>query len=170
MSMASSSNHPPEEAAAQPPGRLSFYLSTLSRAGPIFTDKEFEPGAELGRPVDGRSVVGDGTENQRRGPRRAWDAKEDENALNLRMDMPGLSKEDVKVTVEQNTLIVKVQASSEEEAAESGGRRYVSRLDLLPNVYKLDSIKAEMKNGVLRLVTPKVKDEERKDVYQVQVN
>lgn len=55
------------------------------------------------------------------GPRRAWDAKEDENALNLRMDTPGLSK-DVKVTVEQNTLIVKGQASSEEEAAESGGR------------------------------------------------
>lgn len=42
-----------------------------------------------------------------RGRRRAWDAKEDDKALYVRMDMRGLSKDDVKVTVELNTLMVK---------------------------------------------------------------
>ena len=33
----------------------------------------------------------------------------------------------------------------------------------------MDKIKAEMKNGVLRVVVPKVKEEQRKDVFQVNV-
>ncbi|KAI4323782.1 hypothetical protein L6164_023360 [Bauhinia variegata] len=36
-----------------------------------------------------------------------WDAKESDDALHLRVDMPGLDKEDVKVSVVQNTLTIK---------------------------------------------------------------
>ncbi|KAJ0104939.1 hypothetical protein Patl1_18499 [Pistacia atlantica] len=100
--------------------------------------------------------------------RRGWDVKEDKDTLLLRMDMPGLSKEDVKISVENNTLIIKGEAQEESDDEESG-RRFSSRLDLPPTLYKLDEIKAEMKNGILKLVVPKVKEEERKDVYQVQV-
>ncbi|KAG7028385.1 Small heat shock protein, chloroplastic [Cucurbita argyrosperma subsp. argyrosperma] len=102
------------------------------------------------------------------GSRRGWDAREDEDALYLRMDMPGLSKEDVKVSVEQNTLIIKGEAAKESEYEEDR-RRFSSRLDLPDNLYQLDSIKAEMKNGVLKLSVPKVKEEERKDVKHVTV-
>ncbi|PKI39817.1 hypothetical protein CRG98_039862 [Punica granatum] len=102
------------------------------------------------------------------GSRRSWDVKEDNDALFLRMDMPGLGKEDVKISVEQNTLIIKGQGEKETEDEESR-RRYSSRLDLPPNLYKLGEIKAEMKNGVLKVVVPKVKEEERKDVYQVKI-
>ncbi|KAK8285190.1 hypothetical protein V6Z12_D08G207800 [Gossypium hirsutum] len=63
--------------------------------------------------------------------RKGWDMREDNNALYIRIEMPGLSKEDVKISV--------------------------------------DEIKAEMKNGVLKVVVPKVKEDERKDVYQVTV-
>ncbi|KAF8380489.1 hypothetical protein HHK36_027976 [Tetracentron sinense] len=97
-----------------------------------------------------------------------WDVKEDEEALYVRMDMPGLGKEDVKVLVEQNTLVIKGEGQKESEEEESG-RRYTSRLDLPQNLYKLDQIKAEMKNGVLKVVVPKVKEEERKDVVQVPI-
>ncbi|KEH17176.1 small heat shock protein [Medicago truncatula] len=38
------------------------------------------------------------------GVRRGWDAKEIEDSLLLRLDMPGLGKEDVNISVEQNTL------------------------------------------------------------------
>ena len=39
--------------------------------------------------------------------RSGWDAKETEDSLLLRLDMPGLGKEDVKISIEQNTLTIK---------------------------------------------------------------
>lgn len=99
--------------------------------------------------------------------------REDNNALYIRIEMPGLSKEDVKISVEQNTLIIRGEGGKdwedEEEEEVGGGIRYSSRLDLPPTMYKVDEIKAEMKNGVLKVVVPKVKEDERKDVYQVTV-
>ncbi|KAL3737979.1 hypothetical protein ACJRO7_019500 [Eucalyptus globulus] len=98
------------------------------------------------------------------GSRRAWDVKEDDKALWLRIDMPGLSKEDVKVAVEQNTLIIRGEGGEPEVGGvEEGTRRYSSRIDLPLDLYKLEEIKAEMKNGVLKVVVPKVQEAERKD-------
>ncbi|CAH9086449.1 unnamed protein product [Cuscuta europaea] len=106
-------------------------------------------------------------------PRRGWDVREDENALYIKMDMPGLDKGDVKVSVEENTLLIKGELAEEEakknDGEDYGRRRYSTRLEIPPNLYKLDSIKAEMKNGVLKVAVPKVKQEERKDVFQVNV-
>lgn len=101
--------------------------------------------------------------------RRGWDVREDEDALQLKVDMPGLAKEDVKVSVEENTLIIKGEAEKETEEEEQR-RRYSSRIDLTPKMYKIDGIKAEMKNGVLKVTVPKLKDEEKKDVFQVMVD
>ncbi|RRT62666.1 hypothetical protein B296_00043283 [Ensete ventricosum] len=85
--------------------------------------------------------------------------------------MPGLGKEQVKVWAEHNTLIIKGEGDKEagEEGEESVGRRYSSRIDLPPESYRMDQIRAEMKNGVLKVVVPKVKEEERKDVFQVKI-
>ncbi|VFQ88750.1 unnamed protein product [Cuscuta campestris] len=106
-------------------------------------------------------------------PRRGWDVKEDDNALYINMDMPGLGKGDVKVWVEENTLMIKGEEAGEEvkeDGEEYARRRYSTRLDIPANLYKLDAIKAEMKNGVLKVAVPKVKQEERKDVFQVNVD
>ncbi|KAI3917455.1 hypothetical protein MKX01_029247 [Papaver californicum] len=102
------------------------------------------------------------------GLRRGWDAREDENCLCLKIDMPGLSKEEVNVSVDQNTLSIKGEGGKESDD-EGSVRRYSSRIDLPPKVYKLDEIRAEMKNGVLKVFVPKVKEEERSDVVQVNV-
>ncbi|KAI3843385.1 hypothetical protein MKW92_013205 [Papaver armeniacum] len=102
------------------------------------------------------------------GLRRGWDAREDENSLCLKIDMPGLSKEEVNVSVDQNTLTIRGEGGKETDDEESV-RRYSSRIDLPPKVYKLDEIRAEMKNGVLKVFVPKVKEEERSDVVQVNV-
>lgn len=102
------------------------------------------------------------------GARRGWDAKEDNDALYLRIDMPGLGKEHVKVSAEQNTLIIRGEGEKESEDDEAG-RRYSSRIDLPEGLYKMDQIRAEMRNGVLKVTVPKVKEEERKDVFSVQI-
>uniref|UniRef100_A0A2N9GGE1 SHSP domain-containing protein n=1 Tax=Fagus sylvatica TaxID=28930 RepID=A0A2N9GGE1_FAGSY len=103
------------------------------------------------------------------GSRRGWDVKEDNDALYIRLEMPGLGKEDVKVSVEENTLTIKGEGEKVSEEEEESKRRYSSRLDLPQKLYKLDSIKAEMKNGVLKVVVPKVKEEEKKEVFHVNI-
>ncbi|RWR97971.1 small heat shock protein, chloroplastic-like protein isoform X2 [Cinnamomum micranthum f. kanehirae] len=107
------------------------------------------------------------------GSRRGFDVREDKDALYLRVDMPGLGKEDVKVFVEQNTLIIKGEGGDKEsgydDSDRESGRRYSSRIDVPSELYKLDEIKAEMKNGVLKVLVPKVMEDERKDVFQVNV-
>ncbi|KAI3691650.1 hypothetical protein L6452_31450 [Arctium lappa] len=103
------------------------------------------------------------------GPRRSWEANENEETLSLRFDMPGLDKDNIKISVEQNTLIIKAEAEKESEEDDEPPRRYSSRIDLPNDIYKVEEIKAEMKNGVLKITVPKVKTEERKDVRQIQV-
>ncbi|EYU24955.1 hypothetical protein ABFS82_06G047300 [Erythranthe guttata] len=102
------------------------------------------------------------------GLRRNWDIKEADEGIHLRMDMPGLGKEDVKVSVEQNTLVIKGEGNKDFED-DKAGPRYTSRIDLPDKIYKTDAIKAEMKNGVLKVFLPKIKEEERTDVFQVNV-
>ncbi|TXG70696.1 hypothetical protein EZV62_005631 [Acer yangbiense] len=100
--------------------------------------------------------------------RRGWDVKETDDGLNLRVDMPGLGKEDVKISVKQNSLIIKGEGAKEGDDEESVNR-YSSRIELPEMMFKTDEIRAEMKNGVLKVVVPKVKEEERADVFHVKV-
>lgn len=101
--------------------------------------------------------------------RRNWDARESDEGLHLRVDMPGLGKEDVKVSVKHNTLVIQGEGKKESEDDDEGGRRYSSRIDLPEKLYKTNEIKGEMKNGVLKLFVPKIKEEERSDVFHVNV-
>ncbi|XP_072986326.1 small heat shock protein, chloroplastic-like isoform X1 [Typha latifolia] len=108
--------------------------------------------------------------------RRGWDVREDENALCFKVEMPGLGKEDVRIWVEETTLVIKGEKEEEDgddgEGEEGEGRarrRYSSRIDLPGRGYKLDQIKAEMKNGMLKVVVPKAKEEERDDVVPVMI-
>ncbi|XP_047064356.1 26.2 kDa heat shock protein, mitochondrial-like [Lolium rigidum] len=97
-------------------------------------------------------------------------AKEDDEAVCLKVVMPGLGKEHVKVWAEQNSVMIKGEGEKEPWADEDAAvPRYSRRIEMPADAFKMDKIKAEMKNGVLRVTVPKVKDEERKDVFQVKV-
>lgn len=100
--------------------------------------------------------------------RTPWDIKEGPGDYKLRFDMPGMTKEDVKVWVEEKMLVIKAEkmgaeGNGEEEeeqgttwSAKSYGR-YNSRVALPDNV-QFDKIKAEVKDGVLYIIIPKASD------------
>uniref|UniRef100_A0ACD5U512 Uncharacterized protein n=1 Tax=Avena sativa TaxID=4498 RepID=A0ACD5U512_AVESA len=99
-------------------------------------------------------------------------AKEDDDAVYLKVPMPGLGKEHVKVWAEQNSLVIKGEGEKDAwdgEDADAAVTRYSHRIEMAAHAYKMDKIKAEMKNGVLRVTLPKLKKEERKDVFQVTI-
>lgn len=101
-------------------------------------------------------------------------AKEHDDSYKLRYHMPGLAKDDVKITVEDGVLNIKGEHKEEEEegsddefwSAASYG--YYNTSVALPEDAKVDEIMAEMKDGVLNIVIPK-NEKANKDVKQVQV-
>ncbi|XP_023551613.1 small heat shock protein, chloroplastic [Cucurbita pepo subsp. pepo] len=92
--------------------------------------------------------------------RAPWDIEEHENEIKMRFDMPGLSKEHVKVSIEDNFLIIKgghEDTSSHEEGwSTKNASAYHTRLQLPDGVDK-DNIKAKLNNGVLYITLPKTK-------------
>ena len=104
--------------------------------------------------------------------RAPWDIVEDDNEIKMRFDMPGLSKEDVKVMVEDDMLVIQGETKKEEGGDDAWKRSYSSydtRLQL-PDDCEVDKIKAELKNGVLYITIPKAKVERKVIDVQIQGN
>ncbi|XP_037468727.1 26.2 kDa heat shock protein, mitochondrial-like [Triticum dicoccoides] len=97
---------------------------------------------------------------------------EDDDAVYLKVPMPGLTKEHVEVRADKNILVIKGEGEKQpwDGDDDSAVPRYNRRIEMpSADAYKMDKIKAEMKNGVLWVTLLKVKEEERKDVFHVKV-
>ncbi|KAL7214836.1 hypothetical protein ACSBR1_027085 [Camellia fascicularis] len=78
-------------------------------------------------------------------------------------DLPGLSKAEVKVEVEEDGRVLQISGErSQEEEEKTDKRHRVERVRgkfmrrfRLPDNVKMDEIKASMENGVLTVVIPK---------------
>lgn len=109
--------------------------------------------------------------------RTPWEIKEGEGDYKMRFDMPGMTKEDVKVWVEEKMLVVKAEKVPKKKKKEGSGEvingrqgeeedeeeewsaksygRYKSRIALPENV-QFEKITAEVRDGVLYITIPKV--------------
>ncbi|KAH9627540.1 hypothetical protein KSS87_008395 [Heliosperma pusillum] len=100
------------------------------------------------------------------------DLKENNDALRLKVELPGVNKENVKVYLEGPFLVMKGVRELEDDENESDPKSYSARLNLGPalHTYKIEGIKAELKSGILKVTIPKVKHEQRTDVFHVKVD
>lgn len=97
----------------------------------------------------------------------AMDVEEKDEAFLATVELPGLSKDDVEVTVEDNVLTVSGERKWESEEGDETKNRFrrveraygkFSRSLTLPNTVKADDVKADFKDGVLHLTLPKAEE------------
>lgn len=113
-------------------------------------------------------VQGDETFNSYWTP--AVDITEEENDCLVKMELPGVNKEDVKISLESNILTIRGEKKQEKE--EKGKnlhrieRSYGSfqRSFTLPTSVKNDEIDAFFKDGVLSVTLPKMQEAKPKQI------
>jgi HSP20 family protein len=106
------------------------------------------------------------------GDREAWDApalwspqidvQRRDDALVVKADLPGVRKEDLKIDIDDNALVISGQRQEQhEEGGKDQGyqlyeRSYGSfyRAIPLPQDVNADDIQAEMRDGVLKVTVP----------------
>lgn len=108
----------------------------------------------------------------------AVDVSEKDNSFEIHADIPGVSKDDIKVNVDHDVLRISVEKAEEKaEDKEEEGRRwhrmerssyYSGRALRMPSRADLDNVKASYQDGVLRLEVPK-KTEEQMGIKQVAI-
>jgi len=94
--------------------------------------------------------------------------REGEFAYHVELDLPGIKKEDIEITTEDNVLTISGERKMKEEIKEDDYYKVesaygkFSRSFTLPEKIDVENIHAESKDGVLEVVIPKLKEEETK--------
>jgi HSP20 family protein len=89
------------------------------------------------------------------------DVSEDENALQITMELPGIDPDDVRLSLENNVLTIrgekKAQFDENNERIHRSERVYgvFERTFVLPNTVDPDRVEARFENGVLMIRIPK---------------
>jgi len=125
----------------------------------------YNPNRWFGFPMDrmfdefwGRSVP-EATATEAWAPR--VDISEQDNAVLLTAELPGVAKEDVKVELKDGVLTVSGEKKTEHKEEENGFYRServygsFTRSFTVPDTLDAEKIEAEYANGVLKLMLPK---------------
>jgi HSP20 family protein len=100
----------------------------------------------------------------------AVDIYEKDGTIVLKAELPGIEPKDVDVRVENNILTLKGERRFEAEVQQDSYQRVeraygsFSRSFTLPTVVDTDNIKAEFKDGVLRMSLPKKEEAKPKQI------
>ena len=106
---------------------------------------------------------------------RSWsprvDVVEEGNAYKLHAELPGMEKDEIKVSVEDGVLTLSGERKHEAKDEKKGQYRYYersygsfSRSFNLPDHVDTANIKANHKNGVLELTLPKTEESKPKQI------
>ncbi|NTU57330.1 MAG: Hsp20/alpha crystallin family protein [Chlorobiaceae bacterium] len=96
------------------------------------------------------------------------DISEDDKAFYLSADIPGVKKEDVKVTMDEDVLCISAERNQEEEEKNKNYHRVerswgsLSRSFTIGSNIDSENIQASYDNGVLKVVVPKREVVEKK--------
>lgn len=130
--------------------------------------------------VYGRSILGDGMQNEFFGNLfgstsdvrhycPAVDINESKDSFEVVVEVPGVAKDDLKVSINQNILSV----SGKRPVVPNEGRRRIiseiargefSRKFKLPSIVNNDAVTTEYTKGVLRITLPKKEQPATKDI------
>ncbi len=94
--------------------------------------------------------------------------REGEYAYHIELDLPGIKKEDIEITTEDNVLTISGERKLKDEVKEEDYYRVesvygkFSRSFTLPEKIDVENIHAESKDGVLEVIIPKLKEEDTK--------
>jgi len=100
----------------------------------------------------------------------AVDISEDEDNLYVEVEVPGMKKEDIKVSLEHNVLSLKGEKKQDKEIKEENYHRWercygsFSRAFELPIPVEAGKIKANYRNGVLHVQLPKAEEVKPKEI------
>jgi HSP20 family protein len=98
------------------------------------------------------------------------DLMETDDAFRLRLDVPGMNKEDIEINLQNGTLTVSGERTSERTEE---GEEYVRverafgnfhRTFSLPDAVDEENIKATYENGVLSIHVPKTEESTRRQI------
>jgi len=104
----------------------------------------------------------------------AVDVYETPDSVVVEVEAPGMKKEDIKITIEDDVLRIHGEKKLEKENKDKNyyivERSYgtFERAFKLPEYVDTEKIKAKFENGVLKISLPK-KEEEKKKVIDVQI-
>ncbi len=90
------------------------------------------------------------------------DVYETDTELVVKVELPGVKKEDIDITIKDNALHIKAERKEEREEKTENVHRVerfygkIERVIPLPVEVKIDQAKAEYKDGVLEIRLPKV--------------
>lgn len=105
------------------------------------------------------------------------DIREDENSYLLEVDLPGYSKDDIKIDITDGYLTInaKVEKENNDEKKNYVRRERftgeVSRSFYVGEDIKEDEVKASFKNGILTLKVPKLSlEDQKKDKKYIEIS
>jgi len=106
--------------------------------------------------------------------RASWlpsvDVHENDAEITLRAELPGLSQDDVELTIDKGRLTIQGEKRLEKEETDGDYRRIESsygsfyRSFPLPDTVDQDNVEARFENGVLYIVLPKTEEAKPKKI------